>query len=179
MDESVALSATPPTLAAPDWPHPPTPGSLLLRPVWKDGAWQWRFRRNCALRPGQVLGMFAGFALTSIVVAVIFWFRGVHLVMPFTGLELAAVGAALLVDARHAGDYERIAISAEAIEVEWMRGGREGRAVFDPRRTRIETQGRGLVQLSQQEQRALIGRHLRPDRRPSLARDLRRAVLLT
>lgn len=173
MDEAAAMAP------APDWPQAPTPASLLLRPVWEGGAWHWRFRRNCALRPGQLLGVFVAFALSSAMLALLFWVRGAHLVAPFTGLEVVAVGAALLVYARHAADYERIAIGAEAIVVEWMRGGREGRAVFDPRRTRIQTQAGGLVQVSEQGRRAEIGRHLRPERRPSLARDLRRAVLLT
>ncbi len=164
---------------APDWPHAPVPGNQLLRPVWQDGAWQWRFRRNCALRPGQLFGAFAVFALASIVVAVLFWLRGVHLVAPFTGLELAAVGAAMLVYARHAADQERIAIGADAIVVEWTRGSQEGRAVFDPRRTRIQALDGGLVQLADRNQQVLIGRHLRPERRAALARDLRRAVMLT
>ena len=167
------------TAHAPDWPHAPAPGGLLLRPVWDGGAWHWRFRRNCALRPGQLFGAFAAFALTLAGVAMLFWIRGVHLVALFTGLEVAAVGAALLVYARHSADYERIAINTEAIVVEWMFGGREGRIVFDPRRTRIQAQDGGLVQLSERDRRVLIGRHLRPERRASLARDLRRAVMLT
>ncbi|MGC9162908.1 MAG: DUF2244 domain-containing protein [Thiomonas sp.] len=173
MDEAVLVAQ------ARHWPQTGAPGSLLLRPVWHADAWHWHFRRNCALRPAQLFGAFAVFALASIVVAVLFWLRGVHLVAPFTGLELAAVCAALLVYARHAADQERIAIGAGAVVVEWERGGRQGRAVFDPRRIRIQALDGGLVQLSDRNQKVLIGRHLRPERRAALARDLRRAVMLT
>jgi uncharacterized membrane protein len=166
--------------AAPtDWPHPSAADSLLLRPVWRESAWHWRFRRNCALRPGQLFGAFAVFALVSVVVAALFWIRGVPLVAPFTGVELAAVGVAMLVYARHAVDGESIAIGADAIVVEWTHGGREGRVVFDPRRTRIQALDGGLVEISDRKRRVLVGRHLRPDRRAALARDLRRAVLST
>jgi uncharacterized membrane protein len=51
--------------------------------------------------------------------------------------------------------------------------------VFDPRRIRIQALDGGLVQLSDRNQKVLIGRHLRPERRAALARDLRRAVMLT
>ena len=173
MDETASMAR------APDWPLQSAPGSLLLRPVWEDGAWHWHFRRNCALRPGQLLGTFVAFALASAGLALLFWIRGVHSVAFFTGLEVATVGSALWVYARHAADHEHLAISAEVIMVEWMLGGREGRAVFDPRRTRIQAQHRGLVQLCDQDRRLLIGRLLRPERRQALARDLRRAVMLT
>lgn len=173
MDEAVLVAQ------ARDWPQAVAPGSLLLRPVWHGDAWHWHFRRNCALRPAQLFGAFAVFALVSAVVALLFWLRGVRLVAPFTVAELAAVGAALMVYARHAADQERIAIGAGAVVVEWVRGGREGRMVFDPRCIRIQALDGGLVQLSDRHRQVLIGRHLRPERRAALARDLRRAVMLT
>lgn len=155
------------------------PSSLLMRPVWDGGAWVWRFRRNCSVSPRQLLGVFVTFALFSALLALFCWGKGATLVAPFAALEVVAVGWALLVYARHAADYERIVISAQAVVVEWVGGGREGRVEFHPRRTHIQMHRSGLVQVADQGRQVLIGRYLRQDRRQSLARDLRRGILMT
>jgi len=155
------------------------PSSLLMRPAWDDDAWVWRFRRNCSISPAQLLVVFVTFALFSVLLSLFCWGAGARQVAPFAALEVVAVGWALLVYARHAADYERIAISAQAVVVEWARGGREGRVEFHPRRVRILSQGSGLVQVSDQGRQVLIGRYLRPERRLSFARDLRHAILMT
>lgn len=155
------------------------PNSLLMRPDWKAGAWCWHFRRNCSISPRQLLGVFLTFALFSASFALFCWSDGARFVTPFAALEVLALGWALMVYARHAADFERILISAEAVVIERVHGGLEERIEFHPRRVRIQTQGCGLVQVSEQDRQISIGRYLRPDRRQSLARDLRRAILLT
>lgn len=157
----------------------PFPSSLMMRPIWESGAWVWHFRRNCSISPRQLLIAFFAFALFSALLAMFCWNEGVRLAAPFAALETAALGWALLVYARHAANYERIAISAQAVAIEWVHGGREGRAEFDPRRVRIQMQHRGLIRVSEGSKELLVGRYLRSDRRQSLARDLRRAILLT
>ncbi len=47
-------------------------------------------------------------ALFSLLVASLLVWAGAWLVLPFTGIELLAVGVAFVVYARHAVDYERI-----------------------------------------------------------------------
>ncbi len=48
-----------------------------------------------------------------------FWFQGATLVIPFATLELAAVGLAFLVYARHAADGERISLRGGALLSNW------------------------------------------------------------
>ncbi|MGE0072539.1 MAG: DUF2244 domain-containing protein [Thiomonas sp.] len=157
----------------------PFTGSLLSRPQREQNAWVWRFRRNCSISPRQLLGVFVSFALGSALLAVYCWSEGARLVAPFAVIEVLAVGAALLVYARHAADYERISISDQAVVVEWVFGARQGRLEFHPRHVRIVAEGHGLVQVADKTRQVWIGRHLRPDRRAMLARDLRRAILLS
>ncbi|MDE2176560.1 MAG: DUF2244 domain-containing protein [Betaproteobacteria bacterium] len=155
------------------------PSSLMMRPALEAGAWIWRFRRNCSISPSQLFGFFVSFALLLALLSLFCWGEGARMVTPFAGLEVVAVGVALIVYARHAADFERISVSAEAVVIEWSHGGREQRVEFHPRRARILAHGSGLVHVSDRGRQVHIGRFLRPDRRQSLARDLRRAILLT
>ena len=100
------------------------------------------------------------------------------LVLAFAGLELLAVGVALLVYARHAADHERLALAGESLTVTHQRGGQTERAEFRAARVRVEpVAGDGsLLQLSADGRRSLVGRYLRPEMRQPLARELR-AVL--
>ena len=77
---------------------------------------QWELRRNCSLTPRQLLGFYLGLCGVSLLVAGLAWGLGARLVMPFAWLELALVGAALLVHARHATDRERILLQARSAE---------------------------------------------------------------
>src|SRR6185295_11383634 len=69
---------------------------------------QWLLKRNCSFAPRQLLAFYASFCLLSLAIAGLFWLKGAVLVMPFAGVELLAVGAALLAYARHAADSETI-----------------------------------------------------------------------
>lgn len=153
------------------------PGSLLSRPQWEDGAWVWRFRRNCALSPAQLFSAFAGFALFSVLLGLFCQVQGATLALPFVVIEVVAMGWAFVLYARHAADYERIAISADAVHIEWMHGARLGSVTLPARSVRVQAHGRGLVQVTSRQTEVHIGRHLRPERRMAFARDLRRAIL--
>src|SRR5256885_14032271 len=78
------------------------------------GEWavEWKLKRNCSLAPRQLLGFYSALCALSLVVATAFWWAGARMVMPFAWLELLAVGAAMLVYARHATDNESIALRA-------------------------------------------------------------------
>ena len=150
---------------------------LLGRPLSQDGTFVWLLRRNGSISPRQLLLFFVSLTLVSLFVALLCWAGGAKLVPPFTLVELLAFGVALLVYARHAGDRERVAISAHALVVEWECGGRFERAEFNPRWARIVLHDNGLVAISESGRQAFVGRYTRPERREALARDLRRAVL--
>src|SRR5438270_13892551 len=72
---------------------------------------QWLLRRNCSMTPGQLVAFYVSLCAWSLAIAGAFWWRGATLVMPFAGIELLAVAAALVVYARHAGDRERVVLT--------------------------------------------------------------------
>lgn len=104
--------------------------------------------------------------------------QGAKLVMPFAWLELIAVGSAFLVYARHASDAEKIVLKDGRLVVELESGGRTERAEFNREWVRVEPKnGDGsLIEVSGQGRSVEVGRHLRPELRPALAREIRFAV---
>jgi uncharacterized membrane protein len=145
-----------------------------------EAAKQWTFKRNCSVTPKQVAAFYLPLAFVSFTIATGFWLQGIRFVMPFAWLEMAALGTALLVFARHASDKEELLLTAEKLEVRWFVGARLQTLASPPHSVRIEQlgkDGRGLVSLSSQGQRIDIGRYVRPERRAGLARELKQALL--
>jgi len=143
-----------------------------------DQALAWRLRRNCSVTPRQLAGLYAALCLLSLWIAVGFWMLGMPLVLAFAGLELLAVGAALLVHARHALDGETVRLQGGRLIVERECAGRCERLEFGAAQVRIAPPAseRGLIELSAAGRRIAIGRHVRPSQRPALASDLRKAL---
>ncbi len=100
------------------------------------------------------------------------------MVMPFAWLELAAVGAALLVYARHAGDGEKIVLGDGRLVIELETAGRLRRAEFNAQWVQVEpSAGDGsLISVFGQGRSVVVGRHVRPELRPALAREIRSAL---
>jgi uncharacterized membrane protein len=136
----------------------------------------WVFRRNCSMSPRQLLVFFASLCALSLTVAAIAWGVGGALVMPFTGLELTAVAAALFVYARHAADRERVRLSAQQLQVEWESAGVVHSVSFNPHWVRVSLPDSGLIEVSSGGRTAYIGRYARPERRETLVKDLRAAL---
>jgi uncharacterized membrane protein len=107
-----------------------------------------------------------------------FWVQGATLVMPFAWLEMLALGAALLIYARHAADSESIQLRAGRLTVEHVSGRHVERAEFASDWVRVEPDHgeRSLIELSGQGQRIAIGRFVRPELRRQLADELRWAL---
>lgn len=141
-------------------------------------ALQWSLQRNCALTPGQLLKFYLGICAVSLGIASLFWFMGAQLVMPFAWLEVLVLGAALLVYARHARDGERITLQGRWLVVESEHGGHTERTEFAREWVRVEPRsGDGsLIEVSGQGRRVVVGRHLQPQLRPVLAREMRLAL---
>ena len=79
----------------------------------------WLLKRNCSITPRQLLWFYLSLCVVSFGIAAMFWVQGVRLVMPFAWLELLALGAALLLYARHATDSETIALPATCSPSSW------------------------------------------------------------
>ena len=136
---------------------------------------QWLLKRNCSATPRQMMGFYVSLCLVSAAIGGFFWAQGATLVLPFAWLEIVAVGAALLVYARHATDSERIRLQPGRLTVEHTCGRHVERVEFAPAWVRIEpAHGDGsLIELTGQGRRIAIGRHVRPEQRRQLADELR------
>lgn len=98
--------------------------------------------------------------------------------MAFTWVELLAVGAAFLLYSRHASDAEKIVLRNGQLVVEMETAGRVERTEFNQAWVRVEPKnGDGsLIEVSGQGRSVWVGRHLRPELRPALAREIRIAL---
>ena len=139
---------------------------------------QWVLKRNCCLSPRQLLRFYASLCVVSLGIAFFFWRMGATMVMPFAVLELTAVAVALVFYARHAGDGEKIVLSDGQLMVELEVAGKVRRAQFNSQWVRVEPErGNGsLISLSGQGRLVRVGRHVRPELRPALAQEIRRAL---
>ena len=138
----------------------------------------WFLRRNCSVTPSQLGWMYASLCVVSLGIGLFFWFQGAKLILPFAWLELMAVGAAFLVYARHATDGERISLQGASLVVELENAGKLERAEFRREWVRIEPSAGecSLIAVSAQGRTVNVGRYVRPELRPHLAREIRAAL---
>lgn len=139
---------------------------------------QWLLKRPCSVTPAQLGWFYVSLCVVSLGVAGFFWLQGVTMVMPFAWAELLAVGAAFLVFARHVGDGEKIVLADGRLMVELETAGRMQRAEFSCEWVRIEPRDGddSLIEVSGQGRSVRVGRHVRPELRPALAREIRQAL---
>ena len=135
-------------------------------------------KRNCSVAPRQLLAFYLSLCLLALAIGAIFWTRGAPFVLPFAGAELLAVGAALLVHARHAADRESLVLRPGRFTVVCTLGRRTEQVEFAPAWVRVEPRhGDGsLIELSGEGRRAAVGRFVRPELRRALADELRAAL---
>lgn len=153
-----------------------TSNAFRLATVSADG-WQWTLRRNCSVTPAQLAATFVALGGLSLSVAVFFWFQGAVLVLPFAVLELVALATAFVVYARHAADSERVSLLGGCLVVELEIAGRVRRSEFVKGWVRVEPRSRGdLVEFRSGGSSVQVGRYLRPELRPVLAREIRQAL---
>lgn len=138
----------------------------------------WFLKRNCSVTPAQLGWLYASLCVVSLGIATFFWFQGAVLILPFAWAELVGVGIAFLAYARHAGDAETISLEGRQLVVELESAGQLRRAEFNRDWVRVEpgAGNRSLIELSGQGQRVSVGRYVRPELRPALAQEIRRAL---
>lgn len=162
-----------------------TPRDPSSRPAFRFGrvlvneaSFEWLLKRNCSLAPRQLVAVFGSLCVASMVVAGYCWAAGAKLVMPFAGLELAGLGAALFMYARHAADFEYIQLRLGRLTVEHANGPRVQRVEFESAWVRVEPKDgdRSLIELSGQGRHIAVGRFVRPELRRQLAEELRMAL---
>jgi len=147
-----------------------------------DGALRWQMKRNCSFAPRQLLAVYLSLCAFGLGIGGLFWIHGAPYILPFAGLELLAVGAAIVVYARHAGDHESLVLRPGRFSVECTHGRRTEQVDFAaPAWVRVEPAHRdgSLIELSGEGRRIAVGRFVRPELRPALADELRTALRRT
>ena len=139
---------------------------------------QWFLRRNCSIRPTQLGWLYASICALSLGIGAAFWSIGAPFVIPFAGLEVMALGLAFILYAQHAADGERIMLEDDRLIVELENAGKLERAEFNREWVRVEPQADdySLIALSAQGRTVQVGRFVRPEMRPALAREIRMAL---
>lgn len=94
------------------------------------------------------------------------------------GCAAVLCALALVRYGRHAADGERISLQGKRLVVEKETAGRLERAEFDRAWVHVEPKAgdRSLITLSAQGRSVEVGRYVRPELRPALASEIRRAL---
>jgi uncharacterized membrane protein len=171
------------TAVSAPWVSAPRTASSFGRRLLNPGpgghpALQWPLRRNCSITPRQLGAVYLSLCAVSVLISAFFLAQGAPYVAAFAGIELIAVGVALLVFARHAGDHETITLEGRSLHVEQSLGTRVQHTHLDTEWLAVEpAAGQGsLVQLSGRGGSVCVGRFVRPELRAALAQELRLAL---
>ena len=142
---------------------------------------RWHLKRNCSFTPRQLLVVYLRLCACRLGIGGAFWIQGAPLVLPFAGAELLAVGAAIVIYARHAADSESLVLAPGRLSVACTLGRRIEQADFAPAWVRVEpAHGDGsLIELSGEGRHIAVGRFVRPELRRALADELRAALRRT
>jgi uncharacterized membrane protein len=139
---------------------------------------EWLLKRNCSLTPRQLAKAYLLLCCGSFSVAVAFTLQGLWIVLAFSLVEMALVGAALLHYSRHALDREHIALTERCLLVERVLGERVEQVRLDPHWTRITVpeSRRDLIELESKGTHIAVGAFVTDDQRQRIARELRREL---
>jgi uncharacterized membrane protein len=147
-----------------------------IQPAVTESGFSLTVKRNCSISPqalAVLLALTAGFAFA---IGSAFALYGAWPILPFAGLEIAALAAAFYLNGRRAADYERIALEAGLLVVEARDGERVATHRFNPQWVRLETSGTPRevrLALRSQGRELEIGRHLDAPGRERLAQEVR------
>lgn len=140
----------------------------------QDGAGFTYFRRHASSLDLRLLVfVFGSLAVFSAVIAAGFAMAGAWLIIPFAGVEIAALGTAACVILRRAGDFERLAFSGDRILIEVRERGLARQFEFHRGWARLVTGEAGSVALRSHGRTVEIGRYCCAEDRRALALELR------
>jgi uncharacterized membrane protein len=139
------------------------------------GGFSLTLKRNCSISPSGLACVFAALALAVLAIGTSFAVAGAWLILPFAGLEVLLLGGAFVLQARHATDYERIALERGQLRVEVAEGRRLARYELDARRVRVDVDGSRVVLRGPREALEL-GRHLDEQSRIAFGAELKKRL---
>jgi uncharacterized membrane protein len=134
--------------------------------------------RNCSITPSQLGMVYLSLCALSMAIAAPFALNGALAVLAFAGVELLAVGAAMVVYARHACDGDKLTLSGRNLCVEQTKGRHVSQTEFRAEWVSVEPShgAASLVELAGHGQRVRVGKFLRPELRSTLAQELKLAL---
>lgn len=141
-----------------------------------DAGFRVMLKRNCSISPRGFLLVLALLAALVLAIGAAFAALGAWLVLPFAGLEVALLGVAFRLTARHATDYERIELARERLTLDVSEGERVRRHELDARRVRVRLDGGRVLLEAPQRARLEVGRHLEEAARAGFAAELGRRL---
>jgi len=139
------------------------------------GGFSLTLKRNGSISPTGLACVFAALAVAVLAIGTGFALAGAWLILPFAGLEVLLLAGAFVLQARHAADYERIALERGRLSVELAEGARLARYELDARRVRVEVDGAQVV-LHGERQALELGRHLDDPSRIAFGAELKKRL---
>lgn len=154
-----------------------SPPELARELPFRDGnaGFSLILKRNCSISPAALAGVFAALAMVVLAIGTGFAIAGAWLVLPFAGLEVGLLGAAYLLYARRAADYERIVLESGRLTVEVAEAQKTFRYEMQACRARVYVEKDRVVLQGAQEQLE-IGRHLDAESRIGFATELQKRL---
>ena len=134
-------------------------------------------RRNNSLSSTGRLFVFIFIFVVSVGIALAFALLGAWLILPFAGLEMLVLYLAFRYVDRRAGDYERIAIDGDRVELEFCEAGTTRRHELNRHWAQVVTSGDGKrLALRSHGREFEVGRYLNAEERQKTARQLERLL---
>jgi len=133
-------------------------------------------KRNCSISPWALVWLLGVTACLSFAIGIAFAVLGAWPILPFVGLEVAALAGAFYVNGRHATDYERITLADGSVAIEIRDGDRIEEHRFAACWVRLvwrDAKQDARLLLRVQGKELEIGRHLDVPGRELLAMELR------
>lgn len=136
--------------------------------------WRWHIKRNISIAPAQLALIFVGLGLLTLLIGAAFFWYGASLILPFSVLEIAALLVAYFYNAIHANDYEKLTITADAVQIERKIGLKLHQVQLMRSMTRIDkTELKNeLIELRQGHQLAYFGQFVHVNLRLLLAKQI-------
>jgi uncharacterized membrane protein len=134
-----------------------------IRVEAQPGGFTLTSRRNCSMSPGTLLALLGATALFNLAIGAAFAVQGFWMVLPFAGLEAIVLAGAFWTICRHAGDYERIALAEDRLQLEVRHAARVATWEMHPAWVRIvvgRDGNRTRLALRSHGREIEIGRHL-------------------
>jgi uncharacterized membrane protein len=145
-----------------------------------DNTYSVTFRPNSSLTASGKLRVILMLSVIPCLIGIGFSMIGVWLVMPFVGLELAALAYAFYYINLHENDYESITIDADKLEIKTSYRGEVQNKILNPYWTKFVQRelANGELQLGlvSHGKEIVVGKYLTRDQRETIAEQLKKRI---